>query len=146
MKQLEYIILVASLIGTVVVSVIFGLAGSAIVGTFWAWFWISLLVQMIGFAVWNSFLIQREGAVQQQLEIQALEQLSRFVVPLLCAYCKQSNNVPIQLNRKNTFKCESCNQVNGVYMQFTATTMSTPIESVRLPIENTESIEFKIGQ
>jgi hypothetical protein len=148
MKRLELTILAASLVGTIIISSIFGLAGGAIVGTFWSWFWISLLVQIIGFAVWNSYLIQKQNAVVQELEIQALEQLSKFVVGLSCAYCKQNNNVPIQLNRKNTFKCDSCNQVNGVYMQFSATTLTTPIESVKLPLQEmkSESIEFKMGQ
>ena len=136
MKKFEFLALGISLAGTLAVSTVFGFAGSAIAGPFWAWFWISLLLQLIVFAIWNSFLIQKDSALAQQAELTVLERLSRFVISLSCAYCKQPNNVPIQLNQKNTFKCESCGQVNGVYMQFTATTLTTPVESVRLPVQD----------
>tara|TARA_R110000868_G_scaffold40267_3_gene139157 strand:- start:1619 stop:2059 length:441 start_codon:yes stop_codon:yes gene_type:complete len=146
MKKFEYLVLGISISSTFLISTIFGFAGGAIIGTFWAWFWISFLIQVIAFAVWNSFLIQKSDAIAQLAEIQLLEQLSRFVIQLSCAYCKQPNNVPIQLNAKNTFKCESCNQVSGVFMQFTATTLTTPVESVKLPLGGSESVEFKVGR
>ena len=144
MRRLEIIAVALSLAGTCFVSTVFGFAGSSIAGPFWAWFWISLLVQFIGFAVWNSFLIQKEVTALQLVELSALEQLSKFVISLSCAYCKQPNNVPIQLNQKNTFKCESCGQVSGVYMQFTATTITTPIESVSLPLAESPHAEIRV--
>ena len=147
MKKPEILIIALSLLATCAVSAVFGLAGAAIIGTFWAWFVVSFMVQVVGFLAWNSFLAQKEQFVAQQLEIEALDQLSRFTVSLACAYCQQKNTVPIQLNQKNTFKCGSCNQVNGVFMQFTATTLTTPIESVKLPaLPGSESIEFKVSR
>ena len=130
---------------TAAISALFGLAGSAIIGTFWAWFWISFLLLIIGFAVVNSFLIQRDNALNQQLEIEALDKFSKFTIKVSCAYCQQSNVTPIQLDRKNTFKCESCNQVNGVSMQFMATTLTTPIEAIKIPVENSSIAEFKVS-
>jgi hypothetical protein len=126
-------------------STLFGLAGSAIIGTFWGWFWISFLLLIIGFAVVNSFLIQRDNVLNQKLELDALDKLSKFTIKLTCAYCQQPNITPIQLDRKNTFKCESCNQVNGVSMQFMATTLTTPIEAVKIPIHNSSIAEFKVS-
>lgn len=134
-----------SLSTTAAISGLFGLAGSAIVGTFWAWFWISFLLLIIGFAVVNSFLIQRDNALAQQLEISALDKFAKFTIKLSCAYCQQPNVTPIQLDRKNTFKCEGCNQVNGVSMQFMATTLTTPIEAVNLPVEGSTIAEFKVS-
>ena len=128
-------VLILSIFCTSIVSTLFGFAGSSIIGTFWGWFWVSLLVQFIGFVAYNSYLIQKDDIALQQTEIQALEQMSKFVIRLNCAYCNQQSNVPIQLNRKNTFKCESCNQVNGVSMQFLATTITTPIPSAELPFK-----------
>lgn len=129
---------------TLTVSALFGLAGSSIIGTFWGWFTISLLVLVIGFAAYNSFLIQKDNLAIQQAEVEALEQFSKFSIKMSCAYCNQSNITPIQLNQRNTFKCGSCNQVNGVSMQFIATTLTTPLESVNIPVNQNESIEFKV--
>ena len=129
---------------TCLISTLFGFAGSAIIGTFWGWFWVTFLIQFVGFIVFNSYLIQRDSLSQQQIEVEALDKLSKFTIKLTCAYCQQYNTTPIQLNQKNTFKCESCNQVNGISMQFMATTLTSPIESVKIPIENSGSIEFKV--
>jgi hypothetical protein len=130
---------------TIALSALFGFAGSSIVGTFWGWFWLSLLLQVIAFAIVNSFLLQRDAVNQQQAEIQTLAHLSKFSVKLNCAYCQQPAVVPIQLNEKNTFKCESCNQVSSVSMQFMATTLTTPLESVTIPIDDSSSAEFKVS-
>lgn len=144
-RKTELLIIILSLSLTFLFSAIFGFAGSSICGKFWGWFWITFLVQIIGFAVWNSYLSQKEFNFLQQAEIDALEQFSKFAVKLSCAYCKQPSDVPIQLNQKNTFKCGACNQTNGVFMQFTATTMTTPIESVKLPLFDSNSVaEFKV--
>jgi len=129
---------------TCLISTLFGFAGSAIIGTFWGWFWVTFLIKFVGFIVFNSYLIQRDSLSQQQIEVEALDKLSKFTIKLTCAYCQQYNTTPIQLNQKNTFKCESCNQVNGISMQFMATTLTSPIESVKIPIENSGSIEFKV--
>jgi len=129
---------------TALFSALFGFAGSAIIGTFWGWFWVTMLLQIIGFIAVNSFLLQRDSIQLQQAEAEALEQLSKFTIKVSCAYCQQSNTTPVQLNQRNTFKCESCNQVNGISMQFMATTLTSPIESVKIPIENSGTIEFKV--
>ena len=102
------------------------------------------VIQIIGFLSINSYLLQRDSIQLQQAEVEALEQLSKFTIKVSCAYCQQPNTTPIQLNQRNTFKCESCNQVNGISMQFMATTLTSPIESVKIPIENSGSIEFKV--
>jgi transcription elongation factor Elf1 len=128
---------------TVFISALFGFAGSTIIGTFWAWFAITMLSLFIIFAVVNSFLIQRDIKTEQETELELLEKASKFTVRLTCSYCQQQNLSVIQLDRKNTFKCESCNQVNGISMQFMATALTTPLESVKLPIENSTA-EFKV--
>ena len=144
MNKFTLTVLGISIAITTLVSTLFGFAGSTIIGTFWGWFWVSLLVQFIGFVTVNSFLIQRDNALVQQVEIEGMDKLSKFTIQLVCAYCQQSNVTPIQLNQRNTFKCESCNQVNGISMQFMATTLTTPIQSVKMPVENSESVEFKV--
>ena len=146
-NRTDLLIITISLSLTFLFSAIFGFAGSSIYGKFWGWFWVTFLIQVIGFAAWNSYLSQKEFAANQQAEVEALEQFSKFSVQLSCAYCKQLNTAPIQLNQKNTFKCGSCNQTNGVFMQFAATTMTTPVESIKRPlIDSDNSIaEFKVS-
>ena len=146
MNKFTLTVLAISLSITAILSTLFGFAGSAIIGTFWAWFWVSLLLQVIGFAVVNSFLIQRDNAIAQVAEIEALDRYTKFAIKLSCAYCQQPNTTPIQLDIKNTFKCESCNQVNGVSMQFMATTLTSPIESVKIAIEDSTIAEFKVSR
>lgn len=145
MNKTSFIVLLVSLTLTSLVSTLFGFAGQTIIGTFWGWFWISLLVQFIGFVAYNSYLIQKDDIAMQRAEVETLEQLAKFSVQLSCSYCNQSNVTPIQLNKRNTFKCESCNQVNGVSMQFMATSITTPIQSVKLPLSGEDSVEIKMN-
>lgn len=145
MKNLTYLILGLSVLATVVVSAFFGLGGSLIVGSFWGWFWITLLLQLIGFVCLNSFLIKRDNASMELIQAQALDALSKFSIQITCSYCRQQNVVPIQLNQRNTFKCDSCNQINVITMQFNTAPLTTPIDSVSLPVEKNESIEFRVS-
>ena len=145
MNKTSFIVLLVSLTLTSLVSTLFGFAGQTIIGTFWGWFWISLLVQFIGFVAYNSYLIQKDDIAMQRAEVETLEQLAKFSVQLSCSYCNQPNVTPIQLNKRNTFKCESCNQVNGVSMQFMATSLTTPIQSVKLPLSGEDSVEIKMN-
>lgn len=143
MNKFTLTILAASITLTSIISTLFGFAGKTIVGTFWGWFWISLLIQFIGFIAYNSYLIQKDNIAIQQAEVEALEQFSKFSVKLSCAYCQFNSVIPIQLNQRNTFKCEGCSQVNGVSMQFMATTLTTPVTSIALPTNSKDSAEFK---
>ena len=144
MNKFTLLVFGVSVALTSLFSTLFGFAGQTIVGSFWSWFCISFLIQVIGFVAYNSYLIQRDFTELQRAEISALDKLSKFTIKITCAYCQQANVVPIQLNQRNTYKCESCNQVNGVSMQFMSTTITTPLESVKIPVENSNVVEFKV--
>jgi len=146
MKKTTLIIIVSSIGLTCGVSALFGFAGSAIIGSFWGWFSVTLLFQFILFGIVNSYLVQRDTQVFQQQEIDMLDKLSKFTIKLTCSYCQQSNLVPIQLNQRNSFKCEGCNQVNGVSMQFMATSLTTPVEAVKIPTQDSSAAEFRVVQ
>jgi hypothetical protein len=145
MFKTKIITIVSSLALTAVVASLFGLAGRTIIGTFWGWFWISTLIQFLGFMIANSYLIQKDQIALQKAENEALEYLSKFTIKLVCSYCQQTNLVPIQLNQRNSFKCEGCNQVNGVSMQFMATSLTTPIKSVNIPVVDQQPVEIKLS-
>lgn len=140
--KIEILIIVLSLTVTGSLSVAIGIAGSSIIGPFWSWATLAFIAQIVGFVFWNTKRIERDRLIEAQL----LDKVSKFFVPLQCAYCSQKNMVPIQLNEKNTFKCDSCNQVNGVFMQFTATTITTPLEAVSLPLKAVDApLEFRVS-
>jgi hypothetical protein len=143
MKRPETIIIAVSVGLTVLFALLFGFAGSSIIGTFWGWFWITILVLVISFAVINSYLIQRDSQTTNSFELEALKEISKISIRLSCSYCQQNNNVPIVLNKRNTFKCESCNQANGVTMQFMSTALTSPLDSVNIPVDETTAV-FKV--
>lgn len=138
-------IITVSLFVTSLISCLCAVCGTMIMGTFWGWFWLAFLVQLIGFIAWNSYLLQKERAIRFSLELQELETMSKFVVRLSCAYCNQQHDVPIRLNVKNSFKCSNCTQTNGVHMQFSATQVTTPIESVKISLpDEQDSVKFQV--
>jgi hypothetical protein len=132
-----------SLLFTGSVSGVVGLGGYLLGGNFWGWFILAFGIQFIAFAVINTVLQRRDTIEGAKVLNEQLEALSKFTVQLTCAYCKQSNAVPITLNQENRFKCGSCNQINAVKMQFLAAQITTPLNKVVMPVGENESIEFK---
>jgi len=146
LKQLNnpaVLIVSLSLAFTAVVSAVVGLGGYLLVGTFWGFFALAFGVQFVLFAVINTYLQRKDTLEGAKVLNEQLEALSKFVIQLACAYCKQANSVPITLNQENRFQCGSCNQVNAVKMQFFAAQVTTPLNKVVLPVGERESIEFK---
>ena len=145
MKKLEITVALISVSLTLLFASLFGFAGSAVIGTFWGWFWLSLLVLVVGFSIVNSYLIRKDQMIREAVDLETLRELTKMSVNLECAYCQQRAIVPILLNQRNTFKCDSCNQINGISMQFVATALTSPIDSVKLPIESSTAVEFKVS-
>lgn len=145
LKQLNnpaVLIVVLSLLFTGVVSAVVGIGGYLLTGSFWGFFALAFGIQFVLFAVINTYLQRKDTLEGAKVLNEQLEALSKFTVQLACAYCKQSNAVPITLNQENRFQCGSCNQVNAVKMQFFAAQVTTPLNKVVLPVGD-ESIEFK---
>lgn len=145
LKQLNnpaVLIVSLSLAFTAVVSAVVGLGGYLLTGSFWGFFALAFGVQFVLFAVINTYLQRKDTLEGAKVLNEQLEALSKFTVQLGCAYCKQTNAVPITLNQENRFQCGSCNQVNAVKMQFFAAQITTPLQKVVLPAGD-ESIEFK---
>lgn len=137
------VIIVLSLTFTITVSAIVGVGGYLLFSNFWGTFIVAFALQFVVFAIINSFLQRKDLIEGTKIINQQLEALSRFTIRLSCSYCKKPNMVPIRLDQENKFKCDSCNQVNGVKMQFFSTQITTPLNKVLLPVGENESIEFK---
>jgi hypothetical protein len=130
-----------SLTVTFLISSLFGLAWYLFTKQFWSGFIGGFCIQVIVFAIVNTILARKDTITSTKLFNEQLEALAKFSVNLTCSYCKQPAIVPIRLDQENRFKCEHCNQVNGVKMQFISTQITTPLERVVAPIE--ESVPLK---
>jgi hypothetical protein len=143
LKRPETLIIGYSLGITVLVSSVVAAGGYFLFGSFWGTFVITFGIQFILFAIINTFLQRKDQIEINKILTEQLDALSKFTIKLNCAYCKTPNTFPITLNQENRFQCESCNQVNGVKMQFFATQITTPLNKVLIPTGVNESIEFK---
>lgn len=146
LKQLNnpaLVIVGLSLLFTALVSGVVGVGGYLLGGYFWGWFILAFGIQFIAFAIVNTYLQRKDTIEGAKVLNEQLEALSKFTIQLGCAYCKQTNAVPITLNQENRFQCGSCNQVNAIKMQFFAAQVTTPLNKVVMPVGENESIEFK---
>jgi hypothetical protein len=137
------LIVALSLLLTTGISALIGVGGYLLFSSFWGTFIIAFGLQFVVFAIINGFLQRKDLIEGTKIINEQLEAISKFTVRLTCSYCKKPNMVPILLDQENRFKCESCNQVNGVKMQFFATQITTPLNNVLLPVGENESIVFK---
>lgn len=144
LKKPEVLVILLSLFFTLLVSTAFGLGGLLIANKFWGFFLISLVLQFIIFAIVNTFLRRKDFIETTKVINEQLEATSKYVINLSCAYCQTSNATPVILNQENRFKCSSCNQVNGIKMQFFSTQITTPLKKVMIPVgDEGEEVEFK---
>ena len=132
-KRPEIIVTAVSTVFTLIVSSIVGFGGLLLFNNFLGTFFITLGGQFVLFFILNTFLQKKDDAEATKLATEQLNALSKYVVMLTCSYCSKSNPVPIILNQENRFKCESCQQTNGVKMQFHSTQITIPLEKVVLP-------------
>jgi len=138
----EILVIGISLLFSSLVSSVFGLAGWLILGKFWGFFLMALVLQFVIFAIVNTFLRRKDLIETTKLINEQLEATSKHLINLSCAYCQLTNTIPIVLNEENRFKCESCNQVNSVKMQFFAAQITTPLKKVMIPVGD-EEVEYQ---
>lgn len=144
-KKVETIVVLLSICLTLFISSVVGLGAYLLIGKFLGPFVIAFAVQVILFAIVNTRQLKNDEFKAAKLYNERLQTLSKFVVRLSCAYCKVSNSVPIHLNNENRFKCEGCNQVNGIKMQFITTQVTTPLDKMVLPLSEDTVAEIKIS-
>jgi hypothetical protein len=145
MKYNENIIITLISLGlTGLFATLSAFAGSAIIGSFWGWFWITVLLMVIIFALVNTYFLRKDAELQQLVETRLVNEIIKTSIAINCSYCHISNVVPVQIGEKNTFMCESCNQVNKITIQFVSTALTTPLETVKIPLESETVAEFKV--
>jgi len=139
LKKQEVLVLALSTSFTGAVSALIGVGGTLLSFNFWGTFFVAFGVQVIVFFIVNTILQKKDEEVSTKLINDQLNALSKYIIRLTCSYCSKPCNVPIVLNRENRFKCEFCQQTNGVKMQFFSTQITTPLEKITVPVEEVVS-------
>lgn len=139
LKTPEVLVIVLSTSFTGVVSALIGAGGTLLSFNFWGTFFVAFGVQVVIFFIVNTVLQKKDEETTTKLLNEQLNALSKYIIRLTCSYCSKPCNVPIVLNRENRFKCEFCQQTNGVKMQFFSTQLTTPLEKITVPVEELAS-------
>lgn len=150
--------LLRSLLITLCVSVLFGVAGFIYDRSFNTLIAVSLttfILQYILFFLWRSYIIYKTevniSLIEADVEKTKLEQLAKQNVEVICAYCRASNITTIQMNNENIFNCKACNKNNLILMNISTAQVTDDIISSdiinkinTLSInDNTAPIEFR---
>lgn len=151
MKQL-IIQLLKSLSITLLVSLLFA-GGIMLLTQTWLGFFSGLIfgiiVQLVGFYLWNNYLITKREIAQIQYESTVVANTAKQRTILKCAHCRVDNLVDILLDRGNEFTCRTCGGKNVVMIEFSTASkteiMELQPEELFAPIEKelNKSIEFR---
>ena len=145
-------IILRSLFITTIMSLFFGSVMALLTQTIYGFIagtLIGFIGQIIGFYLWNTYLINKTRIAQMQYmaNIESVAAVQRVV--LNCAHCRVENVVNILLDRSNEFVCSACNNKNIVMIEFSTAQKSEPLDiepnDLFAPIikDLTEPIEFK---
>ena len=108
---------------------------SGIIGTtFWSLdqgflkpFVLSIILQFIGFWIFNTISQRIFSIKERQLENERIAEFSKQGVEVDCAYCKTTNLVPVRFDVDNDFECVNCGKPNAIYIGVTVTQKTTPL-------------------
>jgi len=151
MKQFIWQIL-KSLSITLLVSALF--AGAVMLLTqSWLGFFSGLIFgfifQIIGFYLWNNYLIAKQNIAELQYQSVAAAQVATQRTILKCSHCRVDNVVDILLDRGNEFTCRTCGGKNVVMIEFSTASKTEIMEmqpaELFAPIERelNNPIEFR---
>lgn len=95
--------------------------------SFWLFFTCSTAIQFVFH--WSVGYIMNIVATlrNKQLENQRIAEFSKQSVNVNCAYCRQTNTVPVRFESYNDFTCENCGKPNAIYVNLTVTQKTTPL-------------------
>ena len=127
--------LLVTIIVTTMVTVVLYFTGLPLVKTFTITL-ISLFI--LGFL--SGQISETIAAINnKKLENDRLAEFAKQGVSIECAYCGSINFVPIRFDRKNEFKCISCNKSNAVYIDILSTRTTTPLQMNPMQIQTINS-------
>ena len=77
---------------------------------------VTILLQVLGFYIWNSYLQYKMKRVLIEEETKRLESYTAQGVEVNCAYCNSINYIPVRFDQDNGFECTDCGKHNSVYV------------------------------
>ncbi len=93
------------------------------------------IVYLIGYIMDLFFKYKTQNKILKfEIDTKTLE--LQQSVEVSCAYCKVINVIPVKLNIRNTFECNSCKQINLMIFQFATAQVTTPLETNLLGANN----------
>lgn len=137
---------------TLLVSLLFA-GGVMLLTQTWLGFFSGLifgfLFQIIGFYLWNNYLITKREIAELQFETNIEANAAKQRTILKCSHCRVDNVVDILLDRGNEFTCRTCGGKNVVMIEFSTASKTEILEmqpsELFAPIERelNKSIEFR---
>lgn len=104
---------------------------------------VAILLQVLGFYIWNSCLQYKMKKVLIEEETKRLESYTAQGVEVNCAYCNSINYIPIRFDQDNSFECTDCSKQNSVYVDV-KTTQKTDIidieQAKKIAVEKLDKI------
>jgi hypothetical protein len=64
----------------------------------------------------------------KKLENERINSFAKQGIGIECAYCGESNFVPIRMDIKNEFNCNACNKSNAIYIDIIASRTTNPLQ------------------
>jgi len=94
------------------------------------WFVVTFVTQFVLFYLYGAFIDYRAARDSRALALKELEILAKITFNVLCAACKQTNEVVINAQEDTTFVCKHCQVKNAVYVNVEAAVVTEPINIV----------------
>ena len=129
---------VKSLLITLSISAAIAGALSLLNISFWASFIIVVILQIVGWQVFQYMVSVNAALRNKELEQSMMKEYMANSANIPCAGCKQENQVLIQLNATNSFTCTKCKAENVIYVHLESAQTTKAIKS--LNIEDTIKI------
>jgi len=98
-------------------------------------FILSLFIQFVGGFLISIYTDNKKNKAADRAIESLISQIKEFKTPLslTCAYCHETNIVPISLTEENSFSCKECKKTNTVSIQFRTSRITTML-STAVPV------------
>lgn len=88
---------------------------------FWAMFIIGVVLQLIFPELKDTYIFSKN--VRDSLKEYADKPFRKYEIPLTCQYCGSKEVIDVDLNN-TTYKCQTCDRKNAVYVSFMTAAIS----------------------
>ena len=102
---------------TAIISILGGLFFINLGFNFWITSSFFFLLQLVGFYFYGEHVKRKNATIQAQLELDAIAELRRISVDVVCPYDKKAQTtIPLDMNTDNSYICSQCTKKVGVIL------------------------------